>query len=105
MVCPTPRSSRSRPERKPQQRRGKAVRFERRKNMSQKLVQRVEQKENDMKTLERVREPNKIPIQAPAIPPKRIIAATNVIERFLLRSPLHFLLSNTMMLLTYTGRK
>src|SRR5947207_209305 len=73
--------------------------------MSQKLVQRVEQKENDMKTLERVQEPNKIPLQEPAIPPKRIIAVTNVIVRFLLRSPLHFLLSNTMMLLTYTGRK
>jgi deazaflavin-dependent oxidoreductase (nitroreductase family) len=58
-----------------------------------------------MKTLERVQEPNKIPIQGPAIPPKRIIAATNVIVRFLLRSPLHFLLSTTMMLLTYTGRK
>ncbi|HZU02613.1 MAG TPA: nitroreductase/quinone reductase family protein [Ktedonobacteraceae bacterium] len=58
-----------------------------------------------MKAVERVQEPDKIPIQAPAIPPKRIIAATNVIVRFLLRSPLHFLLSNTMMLLTYTGRK
>jgi deazaflavin-dependent oxidoreductase (nitroreductase family) len=73
--------------------------------MSQKSVQRIEQKENDMKILERVQKPNKISVQAPAIPPKRIIAATNVIVRFLLRSPLHFLLSNTMMLLTYTGRK
>ncbi len=58
-----------------------------------------------MKTLERVQEPNKVPLQAPAIPSKRVIAVTNVIVRFLLHSPLHFLLSNTMMLLTYTGRK
>ena len=73
--------------------------------MSHKLVQRVEQKENDMKTLERVQEPSKIPIQAPAVPPKRTMAAMNVFVRFLLRSPFNFRLGNTLMLLTYTGRK
>jgi hypothetical protein len=58
-----------------------------------------------MKTLERVQELGVVPIQKPAVPPKRIMAVTNVIVRFLLRSPLHFLLSNTLMLLTYLGRK
>jgi hypothetical protein len=67
--------------------------------------QRVEQKENDMKTIERVQEPSKIPIEAPAVPPKRIMAATNVFVRFLLRSPFNFGLGNTLLLLTYTGRK
>jgi hypothetical protein len=57
-----------------------------------------------MKTLERVQEPGMVTIQAPATPPKPIMAATNVVVRFLLRSPLHFLLSNTLMLLTYIGR-
>lgn len=58
-----------------------------------------------MKTLERIQESGRVPIQAPVVPPKRIMAATNVFVRFLLRSPLHFLLSNTLMLLTYMGRK
>lgn len=58
-----------------------------------------------MKTLERGQAPGRVPVQVPAVPPKRIMAATNVVVRFLLRSPLHFLLSNTLMLLTYTGRK
>jgi hypothetical protein len=57
-----------------------------------------------MKTLERVQEPGMVPIQKPAVPPKSIMAVTNVVVRFLLRSPLHFLLSNTLMLLTYRGR-
>ena len=58
-----------------------------------------------MKTLERGQAPGMVAVQAPVVPPKHIMAATNVIMRFLLRSPLHFLLSNTLMLLSYTGRK
>lgn len=57
-----------------------------------------------MKTLERVQEPGVVLIQNPAVPPPGITAATNVFVRFLLRSPLHFLLSNTLMLLTYLRR-
>ncbi len=57
-----------------------------------------------MKTLERVQEPGMVTIQAPTAPPKSIMAVTNVFVRFLLRSPLHFLLSNTLVLLTYLGR-
>ena len=57
-----------------------------------------------MKTLERVQAPGMVPVQKPAVPPQRIMAATNVIVRFLLRSPLHFLLSDTLLLLTYLGR-
>jgi hypothetical protein len=57
-----------------------------------------------MKTLERVQAPGMVPVQKPAVPPRRIMAATNVIVRFLLRSPLHSRLSNTLLLLTYVGR-
>ena len=57
-----------------------------------------------MKTLERVQEPGKVSVQKPAVPPQGMMAATNVIVRCLLRSPLHFLLSDTLMLLTYHGR-
>jgi F420H(2)-dependent quinone reductase len=58
-----------------------------------------------MKTLERVQESGRVSLQVPAVPPQRIMAATNVIVRFLLRSPLHFRLGNTLLLLTYRGRK
>jgi F420H(2)-dependent quinone reductase len=57
-----------------------------------------------MKVLERVQAPDMAPIQKPAVPPQGIMAAMNVIVWFLLRSPLHFVLSNTLMLLTYKGR-
>jgi hypothetical protein len=35
-----------------------------------------------MKTLERVQESGRVALQAPAVPPQRIMAATNVIVRF-----------------------
>ncbi|TMD63166.1 MAG: DUF385 domain-containing protein [Chloroflexi bacterium] len=57
-----------------------------------------------MKTLERVLEPRLATIQAPATPPQPIMAVTNVVVQFLLRSSLHFKLGNTLMLLTYLGR-
>jgi hypothetical protein len=43
-----------------------------------------------------------MPMQAPAPPPT--MAAVNPAVRLLLRSPLHILLSRTLLLLTYTGR-
>jgi muconolactone delta-isomerase len=37
--------------------------------------------------------------------PEPLFAIINPVMRFLLRSPLHFLLSNSLMLITFTGRK
>jgi deazaflavin-dependent oxidoreductase (nitroreductase family) len=37
--------------------------------------------------------------------PEQLFAIINPVMRFLLRSPLHFLLSNSLMLITFTGRK
>ncbi|MGZ3601481.1 MAG: nitroreductase/quinone reductase family protein [Ktedonobacterales bacterium] len=56
-----------------------------------------------MKTLEQRPESAAMPTQAPAPPPD--MKAVNPFVRLLLRSPLHFLLSNSLLLLTYTGRK
>jgi hypothetical protein len=44
-----------------------------------------------MKVLERAQAPGMAPIQKPAVPPQGIMAAINVIVRFLLRSPLHLI--------------
>lgn len=44
-------------------------------------------------------------IEAPTPPAKPLMAAANVVVRLLLRSPLHCWLSDTVLLLTYTGRK
>lgn len=59
-----------------------------------------------MQTLERVRERERsgTTIRPPTPPPRAVMAPTNVVVRLLLRSPLHFLLSGDLMLLTYTGR-
>lgn len=58
-----------------------------------------------MKTLEQRPESAAMPKRTPAPPPDRLLAAVNPFVRLLLRSPLHFVLSDTLMLLTYTGRK
>ncbi|HEX6544648.1 MAG TPA: nitroreductase/quinone reductase family protein [Ktedonobacterales bacterium] len=59
-----------------------------------------------MQTLERVRERERggMTIRAPTPPPRAVMVPTNVVVRLLLRSPLHFLLSDDLMLLTYMGR-
>lgn len=58
-----------------------------------------------MKTIEQQQPPSTVALQAPPVPPKRLMAVANVVVRWLLRSPLHFLLSDTLLLLTYWGRK
>jgi hypothetical protein len=58
-----------------------------------------------MITRERVREPSAPAVKAPTSLPRAIMAPTNVMVRLLLRSPLHFLLSDGLLLLTYAGRK
>jgi hypothetical protein len=58
-----------------------------------------------MITRERVREPSAPAVKAPTFPPRAIMAPTNVVVRLMLRSPLHFLLSGGLLLLTYAGRK
>jgi F420H(2)-dependent quinone reductase len=58
-----------------------------------------------MITRERVREPSAPAVKAPTSLPRAIMAPTNVVVRLMLRSPLHFLLSGGLLLLTYTGRK
>ena len=42
--------------------------------------------------------------RAPTPPPKGPLSVANVLVRLLLRSPLHFLLSDNLLLLTYHGR-
>lgn len=56
-----------------------------------------------MKTLEQRPKSAAMPVQAPAPPPD--MKAVNPFVRLLLRSPLHFVLSDSLLLLTYTGRK
>jgi hypothetical protein len=56
-----------------------------------------------MKTLEQMPAGAVLPVQAPTPPPN--MAAANPLVRLLLRSPLHFVLSGTLLLLTYTGRE
>lgn len=58
-----------------------------------------------MQTLETRKESGRVVIGPPAPPPKRLMAVANVFVRLLLRSPLHFMLSNNVLLLTYIGRK
>jgi len=58
-----------------------------------------------MKTLARGRELGTTTVEAPAPPPRPLMAAANVVVRLLLRSPLHCWLSDTVLLLTYIGRK
>jgi hypothetical protein len=57
-----------------------------------------------METLDRVRDADATVIRAPTHPAGPLMAATNVVVRFLLRSPLHALFSGRLLLLTYTGR-
>src|SRR5712691_523168 len=58
-----------------------------------------------MKTLARGREMGTTTVEVPTPPARPLMAAANVAVQLLLRSPLHFWLSDTMLLLTYTGRK
>lgn len=58
-----------------------------------------------MKTLEQRPEGAATPAQVPAPPSDRLLKLANPFVRLLLRSPLHGLLSDTLLLLTYTGRK
>lgn len=58
-----------------------------------------------MTTLERAREAGATTVEAPGPPARPLMAAANVVVRLLLRSPFHFWLSGTVLLLTYTGRK
>lgn len=58
-----------------------------------------------MKTLEQRPESAQRPVQAPAPPSDRMLKAMNPFVRLLLRSPLHGVVSETLMLLTFTGRK
>ena len=54
-----------------------------------------------MKTLEQRPEGATVPVPLPPAPPS--MAAVNPLVRLLLRSPLHRFLSDTLLLLTYTG--
>ncbi len=54
-------------------------------------ARRPAEREKAMKVLERAQAPGMAPIQKPAVPPQGIMAAINVIVRFLLRSPLHLI--------------
>jgi hypothetical protein len=58
-----------------------------------------------MKTLERVQESGRAALQAPAIPPRRIMAATNVIVRFVkaVHSLIYFSIEFCMGYLIYAG--
>lgn len=58
-----------------------------------------------MKTLEQGPEGAATSAQAPAPPSDRMLKLANPFVRLLLRSPLHGLLSDSLLLLTYTGRK
>jgi F420H(2)-dependent quinone reductase len=58
-----------------------------------------------MQTLDRLREAGTVTTRAPTQPPKRLLAVANVFVRLVLRSPLHFMLSDNVLLLTYTGRR
>jgi deazaflavin-dependent oxidoreductase (nitroreductase family) len=58
-----------------------------------------------MKTLEQRPESAQRPIQAPAPPSDRVLKMVNPFVRLLLRSPFHGMVSNTLLLLTFTGRK
>jgi deazaflavin-dependent oxidoreductase (nitroreductase family) len=58
-----------------------------------------------MKTLEQRPERAQLPVQAPAPPSDRMLKMINPFVRLLLRSPLHGMLSKSLLLLTFTGRK
>jgi hypothetical protein len=58
-----------------------------------------------MITRKRVREPGDPAVKAPTSLPRAIMAPTNMVVRLMLRSPVHFLLSGGLLLLTYAGRK
>lgn len=58
-----------------------------------------------MKTLEQGPEGAATPAETPAPPSDRVLKLANPFIRLLLRSPLHGLLSDALLLLTYTGRK
>jgi hypothetical protein len=55
-----------------------------------------------MRTREHDQQPSAIQ-HAPTPPPKGLMGIGNIIVRLLLRSPLHFLLSDNLLLLTYQG--
>ncbi len=58
-----------------------------------------------MKTLVQQRGSSREAFQVPPVLSKRLMAVVNVVVRGLLRSPLHFLLSESLLLLTYWGQK
>jgi hypothetical protein len=61
--------------------------------------------EANMETLEKVRDDEASRMRAPQPPTGPMLRVANVFLRFLLRSPLHSLLSRNLLLLSYTGRK
>lgn len=58
-----------------------------------------------MQTIEQRPEGATKPVQAPEPPSDRMLKMANPFVRLLLRSPLHFVMSDSLLLLTYTGRK
>ena len=58
-----------------------------------------------MKALEHRPEIAQRPVQAPAPPSDRMLKMINPFVRLLLRSPFHGMVSETLLLLTFTGRK